>query len=83
MQECNPARNSWLQTHPDDESRGGVGEDFALNFKSAPRMDRFAHALKTHAEWLRFARGCKVVRAASLCGSWEGSKPALRRSLRR
>ena len=32
MQECNPPRNSWLQTHQDDEPQGGAGHGFALGF---------------------------------------------------
>jgi hypothetical protein len=32
MQECNPPRNSWLQTHQDDEPQGGAGQGFALGF---------------------------------------------------
>jgi hypothetical protein len=33
MQECNPPRNSWLQTHQDDETRGGADNGLALGFK--------------------------------------------------
>ena len=32
MQECNPPRNSWLQTHQDDGPQGGAGHGFALGF---------------------------------------------------
>jgi hypothetical protein len=31
--ETNPPRNSWLQTHQDDETRGGAGKGFALRLK--------------------------------------------------
>jgi hypothetical protein len=47
MQECNPPRNSWLQTHQDDGRRGGARNGFALDVKRTPhRIDRFAHAFK-------------------------------------
>ena len=47
MQECNSPRNSWLQTHRDDEPRGGARNGLALGFKrTAHRIDRFAHALE-------------------------------------
>jgi hypothetical protein len=32
MQECNPPRNSWLQTHQDDETQGEARKGFALGF---------------------------------------------------
>lgn len=47
MQECNPPRNSWLQTHQDDGTQGEARKGFALGFEKTPhRIDRFAHALK-------------------------------------
>jgi hypothetical protein len=47
MQECNPPRNSRLQTHQDDGARGEARDGFALGVKRTPhRIDRFAHALK-------------------------------------
>jgi hypothetical protein len=47
MQECNPPRNSRLQTHQDDEPRGGARRALASVFPKTPhRIDRFAHALK-------------------------------------
>ena len=47
MLESNPPRNSRLQTHQDDEARGGAGNGFALGVKqNTHRIDRFAHALK-------------------------------------
>ena len=50
MQECNPPRNSWLQTHQDDEPRGGARDGLALGSKrTTHRIDRFAHALKTQS----------------------------------
>jgi hypothetical protein len=44
MQECNPPRNSWLQTHQDDETRGGAGDGPVPVLTSEHRIDRFAHA---------------------------------------
>jgi len=47
MQECNPPRNSRLQTHQDDEPQGEAGQSFALGFgfeKITHRIDRFADA---------------------------------------
>ena len=47
MQECNPPRNSWLQTHQDDGPQRGARKGFALVNKRPPhRIDRFAHALE-------------------------------------
>lgn len=82
MQECNPPRNSWLQTHQNDGSRGEA-EGFVLGLKIGHRIDRFAHALKTHNEWFRLPR-LFAAAADSVCGgSGAGSSPALRRSLSR
>src|SRR5437660_5770984 len=47
LQECNLPRNSWLQTHQDDETRGGAERGLAPNRKAEHRIDRFAHASKT------------------------------------
>src|SRR3954447_18863164 len=88
LQECNLPRNSWLQTHQDDETRGGAERGLALglapNRKAEHRIDRFAHASKTHAEWLRLLRllGAAAIGSAC-CASGVGSSPALRRSLSR
>src|SRR4051794_24906123 len=47
MQECNSPRNSRLQTHQDDEGRGGARNCFARGSKrTTHRIDRFAHAFK-------------------------------------
>ena len=47
MQECNPPRNSWLQTHQDDGPHGGASNGFAVYLQKTPhRIDRFAHALE-------------------------------------
>jgi hypothetical protein len=83
MQECNPPRNSWLQTHQDDGPRGGARDGFALGVKRTPhRIDRFAHALKTQTVRLPRPLGAPA-RVSSCCRSGKGSKPALRRSLSR
>ena len=83
MQECNPPRNSRLQTHQDDEARGGARNGFALGVKRTPhRIDRFAHALKTQTVRLPRPPGA-LARVSSCCCSGRGIKPALRRSLRR
>jgi len=83
MQECNPPRNSWLQTHHDDGPRGEVRDGFALGVKRTPhRIDRFAHALKTQPVRLLRPFGAPT-RVSSCCCSGNGSKPALRRSLSR
>ena len=84
MQECNPPRNSWLQTHQDDGTRGGARNSFASNLRSTHRIDRFAHASKTHIEWLRLPRLFAAAAGGSACCvSGAGSSPALRRSLSR
>jgi hypothetical protein len=84
MQECNPPRNSWLQTHQNDETRGGAGKGLAPDLEFEHRIDRFAHTSKTHNEWFRLPRLFSAAAAESVCcGSGAGSKPALRRSLRR
>jgi hypothetical protein len=44
MQECNPPRNSWLQTHQNDETQGGAGDGPVLVLIHEHRIDRFAHA---------------------------------------
>jgi len=83
MQECNPPRNSRLQTHQDDGARGGARNGFALGVKrTAHRIDRFAHALKTQTARLPRPLGA-LARASSCDGSGSGIKPALRRSLSR
>ena len=83
MQECNPPRNSWLQTHQDDGARGEAGRGFALGFVQGPyRIDRFAHALKTQSVRLPRPLGA-LARESSCCDSGIGIKPALRRSLSR
>jgi hypothetical protein len=47
MQECTPPRNSRLQTHQDDETRGEAVKSLAPDPKKRiHRIDRFAHALK-------------------------------------
>jgi len=43
--ETNPPRNSWPQTHQDDEGRGAAEGGFASERKQH-RIDRFAHASK-------------------------------------
>jgi len=55
MQECNPPRNSWLQTHQYDEARGGVANSFAPDLRSTHRIDRFAHASKNSRRMVAFA----------------------------
>ncbi len=84
MQECNPPRNSWLQTHQHDEARDGVRNSSVPNLRSTHRIGRFAHASKTHIEWLRLPRlfGAAAVGSAGYV-SGAGSSPALRRSLSR
>ena len=59
MQECNLPRNSWLQTHQDDGTRGEARRGFALGLKRTPhRIDRFAHALKnSNVPFAATARG--------------------------
>jgi hypothetical protein len=82
MQECNPPRNSWLQTHQDDGARGGARNGFARGVKRRPhRIGRFAHAFKTQSVRLPRVPGA-LARASS---GWLGNgiKPALRRSLSR
>ena len=82
MQECNPPRNSWLQTHQNDETRGEAWRGLAPALERIDRIDRFAHASKTDAEWFRLPRLFRVAEAGSFCcGSDDGSSPALRRSL--
>jgi hypothetical protein len=45
--ETNPPRNSWLQTHQDDEAGGGAIESFAPGMETGThRIDRFADALE-------------------------------------
>jgi hypothetical protein len=47
MQECNPPRNSWPQTHQDDGVGGGAKDSFAFRLRRMThRIDRFAYALK-------------------------------------
>src|ERR1039457_5988507 len=47
MQECNPPRNSWLQTHRDDGVAGAEQKTLRLlSGEKIPSDDRFAHALK-------------------------------------
>ncbi len=84
LQECNLPRNSWLQTHQDDETRGGAGRGLAPNHEAEHRIDRFAHASKTHAEGLRLLRlfGAAAI-GSGCCASGVGSSPALRLSLSR
>jgi hypothetical protein len=83
MQECNPPRNSWLQTHQDDGTRGGARNGLALGVKrTGHRIDRFAHALKTQSVRLPRPLGA-LARESSCCDSGSGIKPALRRSLSR
>ena len=83
MLECNPPRNSWLQTHQDDGSRGGARNGFALGVKRTPhRIDRFAHALENSNVRLPRPLGA-LARESSCCCSGSGIKPALRRSLSR
>jgi hypothetical protein len=45
MQECNPPRNNWPQTHQDDGTGGGAENSFASSLKRH-RIDRFAYASK-------------------------------------
>jgi len=83
MQECNPPRNIWLQTHQDDGPRGGTRKGLALGVnRTAHRIDRFAHALKTQSVRLPRPLGA-LARESSCCWSGSGIKPALRRSLSR
>jgi hypothetical protein len=83
MLESNPPRNSRLQTHQDDGARGGACDGIAPCVKRTPhRIDRFAHALKTQTVRLARLLGA-LARVSSCCCSGSGSKPALRRSLRR
>ena len=83
MQECNPPRNSWLQTHQDDGARGEARNDFALDVnRTTHRIDRFAHALKTQSVRLPRLLGA-LARESSCCDSGMGINPALRRSLSR
>lgn len=44
LQECNPPRNSWLQTHQDDGTRDGAGNGSVPVIAMEHRIDRFAHA---------------------------------------
>lgn len=44
MQECTLPRNSWSQTHQNDETWGEARMCFARDLKSEHRIDRFAHA---------------------------------------
>jgi hypothetical protein len=83
MQECNPPRNSRLQTHQDDGTRGGARNDLALGVKKKThRIDRFAHASKTQS--VRLARPLGALARESSCGgSGSGIRPALRRSFSR
>src|ERR1022692_2200045 len=74
MQECNPPRNSWLQTHRDDGHWGRSRRPLRLQREEKiPSDDRFAHALKTHlrsrreAASLLFASQCAPVVSAILC----------------
>jgi len=50
MQECNPPRINWLQTHQDDGRRRGEAQEgfspVVLKKTTAHRIDRFAHASK-------------------------------------
>ena len=47
MQECNPPRNSWPQTHQDDGMGGEADKGLASALKQRThRIDRFADALK-------------------------------------
>jgi len=71
MQECNPSRNSWLQTHRDDGHWGRSRRPLRLQREEKiPSDDRFAHALKTHlrsrreAASLLFASQCAPASAA-------------------
>ena len=41
MQECNPPRNSWLQTHQDDGPQGGARDGFALGVKRTAELLTF------------------------------------------
>jgi hypothetical protein len=83
MQECNPPRNSWLQTHQDDGTRGGARNGLALGFpRTTYRIDRFAHALKTQSVCFPRPLGA-LARESSRCCSGSGINPALRRSLSR
>src|SRR3954451_9564535 len=55
LQECNLPRNSWLQTHQDDETRGGAERGLAPNRKAEHRIDRFAHASRNSRRMATFA----------------------------
>src|SRR5450432_661495 len=46
MVETNPPRNSWPQTHQDDDSGGGAEDPASGLSRRRHRIDRFAHALK-------------------------------------
>ena len=81
--ESNSPRNSRLQTHQDDETRGEAVSGLALGLKRTPhRIDRFAHALKTQTFRLPRPLGAPA-RCSSCCCSGSGIRPALRRSLSR
>src|SRR3569832_2720285 len=83
MQECNSPRNSRLQTHQDDEPRGGARNGLALGSKrTTHRIDRFAHALKTQSARLPRLLGA-LAGESSCCCSARGIKPAMRRSMSR
>src|SRR5580765_6446157 len=70
--ESNPPRNSRLQTHQDDGSRGGAREGFALGVKRTPhRIDRFAHALEnSNVPLATTARGASPRFFLLLFGQW-------------
>ena len=62
LQECNLPRNSWLQTHQNDETRGEAERGLAPNRKAEHRIDRFAHASKNSR---RMATLAAIVRSGS------------------
>jgi len=70
MQECNPPRNSWPQTHQDDGIGSGAEDGFVSRQQpGAHRIDRFADALKNSQRMLPFFT---AVRGGSrmLCLLW-------------
>src|SRR3982751_6272178 len=55
LQDVSLRRNSWLQTHQNDETRGGAEKGLAPNRKAEHRIDRFAHASRNSRRMATFA----------------------------
>jgi hypothetical protein len=67
MQECNPLRNSWLQTHRDAGWRRRRRPLRLLPEERSHQSDRFAHALKTHLRSRREAASLLFLRVKLRC----------------